>query len=63
MGKKRSGGDRFRPGERVPQSGQYEMEGPRGGKGPERTLVQGEPFPPGLKPGMRYHLVDPTRTK
>lgn len=54
---------RFRPGERAPQSGQYEMEGPRGGQGPERTIVKDEPFPPTPKPGMRYRLTDPTKTK
>ncbi len=51
------------PGTKAPQSGQYQMNGPRGWKGPERTVVRGEPLPPTLKPGSTYTLVDPTRTK
>ena len=50
------------PGSRAPKSGQYQQVGPRGGKGPERTVVRGEPLPPTPKPGMRYTLVDPTKT-
>ena len=53
----------FRSGQRAPRSGQYGMEGPRGGQGPERTIVKGEPFPPTLRPGMRYRLKDPTKTR
>jgi hypothetical protein len=54
----------YKPGERAPRSGQYEIVGPRGGKtGIERTVVSGEPLPPTLQPGQQYVLVDPTKTK
>ena len=54
----------YKPGERAPRSGQYQIVGPRGGRtGIERTVVEGEPLPPTLKPGQRYVLVDPTKTK
>ncbi len=60
MGKRKT----YKPGEHAPQSGQYEIVGPRGGKtGGERTVVAGEPLPPTLQPGQRYILVDPTKTK
>lgn len=56
--------DRLKPGQTAPQSGQYEMVGPRGGEtGIERTVVRGEPLPPTRKPGQGYVLVDPTRHK
>ena len=52
----------FKPGEKSPRSGQYEILGPRGGStGIERTVVKGEPMPPTLEPGQQYHLVDPTK--
>lgn len=54
---------RFKSGEKAPRSGQYEMVGPRGGRGPERTVTRGEPLPPTLKAGQAYRLVDPTKTK
>jgi len=53
----------WKPGEKAPRSGQYRMVGPRGGKGPERTIVRNEPFPPTVGKGRRYVLVDPTKTK
>lgn len=53
----------LRPGQKAPASGQYQQRGPRGGKGPERTVVRGEPLPPTPQKGMSYDLVDPTRTK
>lgn len=54
--------DRFRPGQKAPRSGQYEITGPRGGRtGIERTVTRGEPMPPTLEPGQQYKLVDPTR--
>lgn len=60
MGKRK----RYKPGERAPQSGQYEIVGPRGGRtGVERTVVDGKPLPPTLQPGQNYILVDPTKTK
>lgn len=51
------------PGSKAPESGQYQQFGPRGGEGPERTVVKGEPLPPTLRPGMKYTLVDKTKTK
>ena len=53
----------WKPGEKAPRSGQYQIVGPRGGQGPERTVVKGEPFPPSLIKNQRYVLVDPTKTK
>lgn len=51
----------LKPGQKAPQSGQYQQIGTRGGKGPERTVTKGEPLPPTSKPGMTYTLVDPTK--
>ena len=57
-----SNNDLLKPGQKVPQSGQYEITGSRGGgTGIERTVVEGEPMPPPLESGQRYRLVDPTR--
>lgn len=53
----------LKPGEQAPRSGQYQIIGPRGGQGPERTVVRGEPMPPTPASGSTYKLVDPTRTK
>ena len=54
----------FRPGQKAPASGQYEILGPRGGDtGKERTVVRGEPLPPTPKPGQQYHIVDRTKNK
>lgn len=60
----RSMAELLSPGAQAPNSGQYEIVGPRGGAQPgrtERTVVQGEPMPPTPAPGLRYVLVDPTR--
>lgn len=35
--------------------------GPRGGKGPERTVVRCEPLPPTPSRNSTYTLVDPTK--
>ena len=46
------------------RDGQVSMRlfGPRGGRtGIERTVVKNEPFPPTLKPGQQYQMVDPTK--
>ena len=51
----------LKPGQKAPTSGQYAITGPRGGKGPERTVARGEPLPPTPLPGSTYHLVDATR--
>lgn len=54
----------FKPGEIVPQSGQYEIVGPRGGKkeGKERTCTKGEHFPP-IPSSLCFKLIDPTKHK
>lgn len=52
------------PGTKAPESGQYGLVGPRGGKLPrEVTTVKGEPLPPTPKPGLKYVLVDKTKHK
>ena len=52
----------FKPGEKAPHSGQYEIIGPRGGNtGKERTVVKNEPMPPTPGKGMTYKIVDPTK--
>ncbi len=51
----------LRPGQPAPQSGQYQQIGPRGGRGPERTVTRHEPMPPTPKPNMTYNLVDRTK--
>lgn len=54
----------FKPGQKAPKSGQYQIIGPRGGtNGPERTVTRGEPLPPTPSPGFKYRLVDPTKHK
>ncbi|MFQ5463791.1 MAG: YjzC family protein [Phycisphaerae bacterium] len=53
----------LRPGEKAPNSGQYQKIGPRGGKGDEVTSVKGEPLPPTQTKGTTYTLVDPTKNK
>ena len=51
----------FKPGQSAPKSGQYQIVGPRGGKGAERTVTKGEPMPPTPKKGSGYILADPTK--
>jgi len=53
----------FKPGQKAPRSGQYQIIGPRGGKGAERTVTRGEPLPPTPSSGSKYRLVDPTKHK
>ena len=53
----------YKPGQTAPKSGQYQIRGSRGRKGPERTVVRGEPLPPTPSRGSTYTLVDPTKTK
>ena len=51
----------LRPGRITPNSGQYELVGPRGGRtGEEITSVLGKPLPPTPLPGQGFVLVDPT---
>ena len=52
----------FKPGMKVPVSGQYAYVGPRGKVyTKEVTSVKGEHFPPTPKPNMGYTLVDKTK--
>lgn len=51
----------FKPGQKVPKSGQWQIIDPKGKKGPERTLVKNEPFPPTPQPNSTYTLVDETK--
>lgn len=52
----------YKPGEKAPRSGQYEIIGPRGGRTEkERTIVKGEPMPPTPKKDQGYKIVDPTK--
>ena len=54
--------ERYRPGERAPRSGVYEIVGPDGGRtGEVRTVAKGRPLPPTPKSGRRYELVEPIR--
>jgi hypothetical protein len=54
----------LKPGEKAPDSGQYERIGPRGGKtNQEVTVVKGEPMPPTPKPNQTYVIVDKTKHK
>ena len=54
----------YRPGEKAPASGQYEIVGPRGGRtGEERTVVRGEPLPPTPQPGQGYRIADRTKNR
>ena len=47
-------GEKHKPGEIAKRSGQYPIQGPRGGDtGKERTVVKGEPFPP--TPKIRHY--------
>jgi hypothetical protein len=52
----------FKPGQKTPDSGQYPVVGPRGGKtGHEVTSVEGRPLPPTPKPGQGYGKPDKTK--
>jgi len=54
----------LKPGSQTPNSGQYVIVGPRGGRiGPEVTAVAGKPLPPTPKPGQGFVLVDATKHK
>jgi hypothetical protein len=54
----------FKPGQKAPKSGQYELVGPKGGsKNREVTSVKNEPLPPTSKPGFKYRLADATKHK
>ena len=49
------------PGERAPNSGQWEIVRNGKGTGVERTVTRGEPLPPTPKPGDKFRLVDKTK--
>lgn len=52
----------YKPGMKVPVSGQYAYVGPRGKVyTKEVTSMKGEHFPPTPKPNMGYALVDKTK--
>ncbi len=54
----------LKPGQKAPESGQYEIVGPRGGKtGREVTVTKGEPLPPTPNAGQGYVLTDRTKHK
>ena len=54
----------YSPGERTPQSGQYELINSDGeGTGMEVTSTQGKPLPPTSEANHFYKLVDPTKHK
>lgn len=53
-----------KPGEIAQKSGQYPIQGPRGGKtGEERTVTKNEPFPPTPQKGQTYGTPDRTKHK
>lgn len=54
----------YKSGEIAQKSGQYPVQGPRGGKtGEERTVTRGEPFPPTPKKGQTFGAPDLTKHK
>lgn len=53
----------LKPGEAAPHSGQYQVIGPRGGKGSEITAIKGKPLPPTSTKGATYTFVDATKNK
>lgn len=54
--------DPLKPGEKAPESGQYEIVGPRGGRThDERTVVKDEPMPPTPQKGQKFIMVDKTK--
>jgi hypothetical protein len=54
--------EKHKPGEIAKRSGQYPIQGPRGGDtGKERTVVKGEPFPPTPQKGQTYGTPDKTK--
>lgn len=60
MAQKRRLSDFYRPGQKCPRSGQWEVWDAEGGTEIEITLSKGERFPPQRRKGCRYRLNDPT---
>lgn len=52
----------LKPGHTAPVSAQYQIVGPRGGKGPEVTVSKGETLPPAPK-GSTFRIADRTDNK
>lgn len=55
----------YNSGQATPQSGQYEIVGPRGGDrgGLEITSTEGHPLPPVPESGLKLKFVDQTKHK
>jgi hypothetical protein len=51
----------IRPGQIVPNSGEWAIVDARGVRGAERTLIKGEVAPPTPHSGSRFKLVRPAR--
>lgn len=57
--------NRYKPGERPKDSGQFVEIGPRGGRQNDREItgVEGKRLPPTSKPGNMWKIVDKTKHK
>ena len=54
---------KLKPGQTAPRSGEYEINGPRGGgTGKDRTAVRGKSLPPTPSPGQGYVIHRPVGT-
>ncbi len=53
----------YKPGEKAPDSAQYQIIGPRGSKGAERTVVKDKILPPTPVKGSHYIIKDRTKHK
>ena len=51
----------FKPGQKIPESGQAEIFSQGKPTGIERTVVEGKPFPPTPKKKQTYFIVDKTK--
>lgn len=50
----------YKPGQLAPESGIYDLKGPRGGKTNEQVVsTENHPLPPTPKPGQGYELAKP----
>lgn len=54
---------KYKSGNKVPRSGQYNMVKSNGKKIKEVTSTKGEPFPPTVGRNQHYTLADPTKNK